>query len=81
MDERQGVGSVPRHDIVYLGRAVIAITAVGGRTSEWSVILPGPAKAIRRTAAMAMAALPDAAAPYVVTRSRPYPLRQNDPHF
>jgi hypothetical protein len=39
---------------------VIAITSVDGRTIEWSVTLPGSSNAHRRTAAMAMAALPDA---------------------
>ena len=40
------------------GRDVIAITSVGGRSLEGSVILPGSSRVNLRTAAMAMAALP-----------------------
>ena len=41
-----------------MGRDVIAITSVGGRISERSVTLPGSIHAPRRTAVMAMTALP-----------------------
>ena len=43
-----------------MGRDAIAITSVGGRILEWSVILPGSSHAPLRTAAMAMPALPKA---------------------
>jgi hypothetical protein len=45
---------------MHRGRDVITITSVGGRTSGWSVILPGDTHAPRRTAVMAMTALPKA---------------------
>ena len=40
------------------GRDVIAITSVGGRRLGWSTTVPGDSHVLRRTAAMAMAALP-----------------------
>ena len=43
-----------------LGRDVIAITSVGGQMLEWSKTIPGETHVPRRTAAMAMAALPEA---------------------
>ena len=43
-----------------LGRDVIAITSVGGRTIEWSKTVHGDPHVPWRTAAMAMAALPEA---------------------
>ena len=46
-----------------MGRDVIAITSVGGRAVLWSVILPGGRTCILTTAAMAMAALPEAVLP------------------
>ena len=49
-----------------VGRDVIAITSVGGRTLEWAKSLPGDPHVPLRTAAMAMAALPKACTPPIL---------------
>ena len=50
-----------------IGRDVIAITSVGGRMSKGSVTLPGSTHARKRTAVMAMTALPNAPANFPVS--------------